>query len=64
MPAVTVRLGWPLCERCGGALGTRHREPYPTGFELQSFTCAACGHVMERTVIMADGDTGRVRTPA
>jgi hypothetical protein len=42
---------WPTCEKCGGAMWTLKRKPYPgAGVEVQSFTCANCSHLMKRAV--------------
>jgi len=49
---------WPICEQCGGVLWQVRREPLPTGFERQAFTCVRCGHVTERVVAgQPDDDT-------
>jgi hypothetical protein len=47
---------WPCCDACGGPVWKVHRAPQISGFEDQFFTCAACAHVTERTVVMSDED--------
>jgi hypothetical protein len=47
---------WPVCENCGGIVWKVGREQHVSGFEDQSFTCSACGHITERTVVMSDED--------
>ncbi|MBV9836419.1 MAG: hypothetical protein JO055_18525 [Alphaproteobacteria bacterium] len=55
---------WPVCEECGGPNWKIHREPQLSGFEDQFFTCAACGHVTQRTVMMSDEDLSALRQAA
>ncbi|MBX3501405.1 MAG: hypothetical protein KF889_18350 [Alphaproteobacteria bacterium] len=55
---------WPKCEACGGPNWHVRREPQISGFEDQFFTCAACGHVTERIVVMSDDDLTALRRAA
>jgi len=64
MPVIVISPRWPTCEKCGGEVRRFLHEPHRGGFERQSFTCSACGHVRERTVIVTADDTERLRHQA